>query len=1085
MSQDETENSHQPRVPKNPPEAGNQPFSRSERSIIPWPKNPPAAGNHSSVPGAGPQAEAAESARTVLFNASSHPEIETTTSLPTLEVVSGEANYRVVPLGNRLKIGRSGRNDLVLLDEKASREHVLVSFNEGHYVVEDLDSTNGVCINDKRINKIILKSGDRITIGDTALVFTQQEPEISLPEKQAFILKSELFHWLDPETRLLLAQNLLTHVYPKDATVLRQNTLVESMYFLYAGEIRVVEINEEGGERSIDKLCAGDIFGERALLAGESGKYSMVANRDSTLLELPKEQLNSLLKQKTQLYETFHQMVLNKLRVAQADSDQQSGRTDNLRDIVTSTDVQIIGEDKKIVEARKTIERLAKEDRTVLIIGPPGTETEIFARYFHKVSPNPDYPYVEVSLADQKESKPGTLIFGIETEAGGGPTKGQMGYLEMIGMGTLAIAHAELLDAHQQSKLATYLKYGWFHRVYGQDSVKAKTRVLFLATGTEAEILDKFIPELREELAKRKIVLPPLTQRLKDIPILANHYLKVFARENGKQIGGLSREAIEKLVSYAWPGNIKELENVIARSAMVSSEDVIIPGDLIFVMPSEKDVHKINLLRQDRIRDILRHPLIPKAFVYFNLFILLVLTGFTLYGGSRAAGDPLQEPGNNFGMVITWLIWFPILPISAFLFGRVWCSVCPIAGIGELASRVKKFNLPVPRFIKQMDFWLIIISFLMIDYLEVSFGVPDKPWATGMLLVILMGLSVLFCVLYERKTFCRHLCPLAAMLGAYSTMSVIEVRGNKKICQTQCGTMSCYKGTERAAGCPMFSYPASLETSTRCMMCFNCVKSCENRGVQINLRPPLQELWHQALPLFSLSFFGVMLVGMMANKQFPNLTYWLNMQQSLGWTDAVSHPVLFVGFLLAAIIPFTLASSLSAAASLEKTFENMARYGVAFIPLAFSGHLAHMAHEWLGEGVYTLTRDIVQVYDSLVHAIPIGSRAVVIAPFINESIVTFLKVLIILGGFAGTIIALVMIARMQSKRNVFARILPHVLVLIAFWMGYLFIFTGATGEPVTPAATAAAAPQRGELVPPPPAGAAKPPSGGYVTPAQP
>ena len=73
--------------------------------------------------------------------------------------------------------------------------------------------------------------------------------------------------------------------------------------------------------------------------------------------------------------------------------------------------------------------------------------------------------------------------------------KGQIGYLEMIESGTLAIAHAEQLDAHQQSKLATYLKSGWFHRVYGQKSIKSKTRVLLLATGTEAEVLEKFIPE--------------------------------------------------------------------------------------------------------------------------------------------------------------------------------------------------------------------------------------------------------------------------------------------------------------------------------------------------------------------------------------------------------------------------------------------------------------------------------------------------------------------------------------------------------------------------------------------------------------
>ena len=1003
-------------------------------------RNPPAAG---------------DSAMTVAF---SEPAAEAPSSQPTLEVVVGEANQKIVSLGRKaLKIGRSGYNDLVVTDQKISRDHAAVSFDEGHYIIEDLNSTNGVFVNDQQIHKIILKSGDRITIGDTALLFTQKAPEISLPEKQAFIEKSDLFNWLDAETRLLLAQSLLVRVYPKDSVVLRQNTLVESMYFLYAGEIRIVEINEEGGERSIDRVRAGDFFGERALLAGESGKFSMLAASDSTLLELRKEQLNALLQKKPDLNQAFYRMVLTKLRSAQAKSDPQDARKDNLRNIITSTDVQIVGEDKKIVEARKKIEQLAKEGNAALIVGPPGTGKETFARYFHKSSPHPDYPYVEFSALDEETSKGGAALFGIEADPLSTHMKGQVGYLEMIGMGTLTIVHAELLDAHQQSKLVTYLKLGWFHRNYGQESVKAKTRVVLLATGTEAEVLEKFIPELREELKARTIVLPSLTQRLKDIPILADHFLKTFARKNGKRVSGLSREATDKLVSYTWPGNVKELENVIERSAIVSSEDVIIPGDLIFVLPTEKEIHKINFLRTDKIRDFLRRPLVPKAFVYFNMVVVLAMAGFTLYGGLQPAGHPLQEFGNNAGMVITWLIWFPILPISAFLFGRVWCGICPIAGAGELAAKVKRFNKPVPQFLKRLDFWAIVISFLMIDYLEVYFGVPDKPWATGMLLVIIIGMSVVLCVLYERKTFCRYLCPLAGMLGAYSTLSVVEVRGNKKVCQTQCGTMACYKGTERAEGCPMFSYPASLESNTRCMMCMNCVKSCENRGVQINLRPPLQELWHQGLPIFSLSVFGVMLVGMMANKQFPNLTFWLTREQSLGWTEATSHPVLFTFFLVASVLPFVLASSLSAAASQEKTSENMARYGIAFIPLAFSGHMAHVAHEWLGDGVYTLLAYLGQVYNSFVHAIPIGSRPVVVAPFIHQSVITFLKVMMVMGGFAGSLLALIMIARKLSEKSVFARVLPHLLLLVTFWVGYLFIFTGSTGEPPAPVAAAAGA----------------------------
>ncbi len=1000
-----------------------------------------------------------EGEATVAFQSFTQPKTQPTSAQPTLEVVTGETHPKLLSLGKaKIKIGRSGYNDMVLVDGKASRDHAEIFFEEGQYFIQDMNSTNGVLVNNQPIHKISLKSGNQITIGDTVLLFNQKEPEISLPEKEAFIQKSDLFNWFDQETKLLLAQNLLVRSFPKEAVVLRQNTLVESMYFLYSGEIRIVELNEEGGERPIDLLKAGDFFGERALLAGEAGNYSMIATKDSTLLELQKEHLNELLQKKPDLNQAFYRMVMTKLRTAQQDSERKGARTDNLRDIITSTDVQIIGEDRKILEAKKKIEQLAKEDKAALIIGPSGTGKKAFARYFHKVSPHPEYPYVEISLADLEESKAGASLFGIEPDPGVTHMKGQVGYIEMIDTGTLAVAHAELLDAHQQSVLVTYLKYGWFHRVYGQKSIKAKTKLVFIATGTEAEVLEKFIPELREELARRKIVLPSLTQRLKDIPILADYYLKSFAKKNAKRVSGLSREATEKLVSYTWPGNVKELKNVIQRSAIVASEDVIIPGDLIFVLPSEKEIHKLNILRNDKVRNFLRHPLIPKLFIWFNIFMVVVMAGFTLYGGTRPAGHPLQDAANNPGMLITWLIWFPVLPISAFLLGRIWCGMCPIAGIGDFFARFKKFNLPVPKFFKSMNFWLVILAFLFLEYSEELFGVADKPLATGILLVIIISTAVLFTVLFERKAFCRYVCPLAAVLGTYSTLSIAEIRGNKKICQTQCGQHSCIKGTELADGCPMFSYPASLTTNSECMMCLNCLKSCENRGVQVNLRPPLQELWHQNQPIFAISFLGVMLVGLMARHQFSHLTYWKIWEQSLGWGELFTTTFLFFFFILFAIVPFTLSSSLSAAASQEKISDNMAHYGLAFVPLALAGHISHLSHEILNEGMYNLIAYVYKVYDKVALGIPIGSREVIVSPFLNSSIVTFLKMMIIMGAFLGSIVALVMIARKLSKKNVFARILPHLLVLIFFWVVYIFIFSASTDDPPAAGSTLPASP---------------------------
>jgi transcriptional regulator with AAA-type ATPase domain/pSer/pThr/pTyr-binding forkhead associated (FHA) protein len=990
---------------------------------------------------------------TVVFQTIPPPVPGETPSKPSLEVLQGKASPREIFLGReKILIGRANTNDLVLQDGKVSRTHAEVFFKDGLYYVQDLNSTNGVSVNDQLVQCLALKPGIRILLGDTLLQFKQREPEITLKDKVAFLNRSDLFNTLDEETRLSLAQNLTVRFFPPEALVSCQGTLLESMFFLYSGKIRVAEINEEGGEKLIAQLKPGDFFGERALLAGEPNPYSMITGSDCLLLELQREKLNALFINNPDLNKTFYRMVFQKLQSAQQiKPGMETRRKDNLRDMVTSTDVEIIGENRKIQEAKKKIEELASKNQTALIIGPPGTGKKTFARYYHKKSAHPDDPYMEISLSDLEENQVGSVLFGIESDPGATHMKGQIGYLEMIETGTLAVAHAELLDVHQQSKLATYLKYGWFHRVYGQKSVKSKTRLLLLASGTEEEVLGRLIPELKELLQNKNIFLPPLSQRLKDIPILAGHFLKVYSRQEGRKKRDLSRVATEKLVSYNWPGNIKELDNVIQRAAIVSSEDLIIPGDLIFVSPSEKETHKINILRNEKIRAFLTHPMTMKTLIWFNIFMVTLMAGFTLYAGLfRGPDDPLQQYENNLGMVITWIIWFPVLPLTALLVGRIWCGMCPIAGIGDLAAKVKRFNLPVPNILKRLDFWLVVFTFLILDYLEEFLDIAGAPIATGTLLIIIIGCSALFCVLYERKTFCRYVCPLAGLLGAYSTLSPVEVRGNKKICQTQCGQHHCLKGSDKAEGCPMFSYPASLDTNAECMMCFNCLKSCDQRGVQVNLRPPLQELWRHSQPLLSLAVFGVMLVGLMAHHQFMEGTYWKVTKKTLETSPGLVYTLLYLLGLAMAVVPFWLSSTLSAAASQETIKENMARYGMAFIPLALAGHLSHIGHEFLDEGLYEIMAYLVMVYNYFTSSIPIGSVPVEIPPFIHSSLNTFLKVMIILSGAVASMVAMIMIARRFSKKTVFSRILPHFLILVAFFIGYLYIFTAPTGKPKPP-----------------------------------
>ena len=258
----------------------------------------------------------ADDQATVTFRPSPHLRKEEAFSQPSLEVIRGEANQKEIILGKEaVRIGRAKSNDLVLQNAKVSRSHAEVTFKEGNYYLQDLNSANGVYVDDQLIQSIILKSGNRITLGVSELLFKQKEPEITLEDKVAFLNSSDLFQWLDEADKMSLARSLFVRFFPEGTTVFSRDTLLESMFFLYSGTIRIVEVNEEGGERVIDRMVPGDFFGERALLAGESSSYSMITNADSILLELRKENLNALFLNNPELNKAFYRMVFTQAPV--------------------------------------------------------------------------------------------------------------------------------------------------------------------------------------------------------------------------------------------------------------------------------------------------------------------------------------------------------------------------------------------------------------------------------------------------------------------------------------------------------------------------------------------------------------------------------------------------------------------------------------------------------------------------------------------------------------------------------------------------------------------------------------------------
>jgi hypothetical protein len=193
-----------------------------------------------------------------------------------------------------------------------------------------------------------------------------------------------------------------------------------------------------------------------------------------------------------------------------------------------------------------------------------------------------------------------------------------------------------------------------------------------------------------------------------------------------------------------------------------------------------------------------------------------------------------------------------------------------------------------------------------------------------------------------------------------------------------------------------------------------------------------------------------MLVGLLAHHQFMEGTYWKVTKKTLVYPEMFVYTLLFIASLALAVLAFSLTATLSAAASQEKVSDNMARFGLAFIPLALAGHLAHVGHEVLGEGIYEIIAYLSMATDYFLSDIPIGSQVPKIEPFIHTSVSTLIKVMIILLGFLGSLVSLVMIARKKAPERVFARLLPHLLLLVGFFIAYIYIFTAPTGKPKPP-----------------------------------
>lgn len=246
---------------------------------------------------------------------------------------------------------------------------------------------------------------------------------------------------------------------------------------------------------------------------------------------------------------------------------------------------------------------------------------------------------------------------------------------------------------------------------------------------------------------------------------------------------------------------------------------------------------RVDLTRIPLIKKILASRWLQWALITATLpfFMLAILAGlFGTPAGSR-----------NFGIVFVWIVWWGLLMLVLVPFlGRFWCAMCPIPAPGEWLQRRalvatrgngKLFTLGLKWPKRLNNLGLQSTTFLIVALFAKV--ILTTPFVSAITLLIFAGIAIATSLLFERRTFCRYLCPVGGFIGLYSQVAPVEVRvKDSALCATR-HAKTCYIGNEKGYGCPWLVFPATLDKNTYCGLCTECLKTCSLDNVALYARP--------------------------------------------------------------------------------------------------------------------------------------------------------------------------------------------------------------------------------------------------------
>ncbi|MER3490833.1 MAG: AAA family ATPase [Mastigocladus sp. ERB_26_2] len=779
------------------------------------------------------------------------------------------------------------------------------------------------------------------------------------PETVIWLRERTALGILSPESLSAIAQVLEEKVFPANHKIATEATAPEALYILLEGKLESESSNKNNPSLTVGFL-PGSIIHLQEILLDELAQRTITTVTECHFWVVPATVFKEIIGKYPEIAQVVSRMLAQEVAQLASAFNYEQERSLALRPyLVTKARRGIVGTSRYAVRLREQIREAASDRKSVLIFGEPGLEKDNVAALIHFGSKYRREPIIKVNCGILQTS--GAELFG---RAGG-----KSGLLECLGEGTLILNNIQETPPELLPKIKQLLQDNTYIPVTRSGEPDAEPRI------NRARIMivaEKAQPQI-ERCVGRIIKVPPLRVRKADINAQIEYYISLYTRARGIPKPHVTPEALRRLQSYDFPGNLKELQNLVERAIVQAGDSRELTEEIFWSAETKKKRFRLNLLNAyPRLRKFLRSPWWPDRINYGFTVAAFAFIVAVLFVGP-------QTRDRNFALNLFWAWWWPVFLFLFPFLGRIWCAICPFMIYGEITQKISTHLFPKqlkrwPREeAEKWGGWFLFGLFTLIFLWEELWQLENTAYLSACLLLLITAGAMIFSAIFERRFWCRYLCPIGGMNGLFAKLSMTELRAQQGICSATCTTYQCYKGGPQKGegmetnGCPLYSHPAQLEENRDCVLCMTCLKACPHRSVEFNLRPPGIELWTTHVPRKYEVALLCLLLGGVYLHHLNELQSWLGLQIDLN--QFFPH----LGFsLLALLIPAAVTflayglikiycwlnnyiSSASSASSAVKipnrikvrSFTELA-YG--YLPLVLGGNLAHYLPLGLGEG---------------------------------------------------------------------------------------------------------------------------------------